>query len=386
MLVEVDCLRSFDYEREVIGATNVVVEEVVVDVVCRSLECIDGDDHFMDKRRVEVAATNEVVHSDNVESRGGNEHVDEGIVMNGMKAFCDMSDGGKSGRIGVGEVGFGGIAVCDVSPLRVVAHQSGISSDVAADEMTDCRSRMARGDYIISISESEVQDVPDVVECVASLGGKHSLVCNIKNNVRREQKMVEFDYPLLAGRTKKIVVNIGGVVINAYAELLKTEQLRKYGDDNLADKSYFFNSVCLGVPGMENILCRRDLPSFCRSSDLDDPSMKLIVKEVEQIPLGFGLILNTFEEPEEPILSHIRSLCPNLYPIGPLHAHLKTRLGAAEPKPRLPLASSNSLWQEDRICMTWLDAQPPKSVIYVTIGSLAMMTSDQGMELARFGK
>ncbi|KAF5959599.1 hypothetical protein HYC85_000808 [Camellia sinensis] len=34
--------------------------------------------------------------------------------------------------------------------------------------------------------------------------------------------------------------------------------------------------------------------------------------------------------------------------------------------------------------MTWLDMQPPKSVIYVTIGSLAMMTSDQGMELARF--
>ncbi|KAL7229025.1 hypothetical protein ACSBR2_007675 [Camellia fascicularis] len=135
---------------------------------------------------------------------------------------------------------------------------------------------------------------------------------------------------------------------------------------------------------MESILCRRDLPSFCHSRDLDDPSMKLIVKEVEQIPLGFGLILNTFEELEESILSHIRSLCPNLYPIDPLHAHLKARLGAAEPEPRLPLTSSNSLWQEDRICMTWLDAQPPKFVIYVTIGSLAMMTSDQGMELTRF--
>ncbi|KAF5959600.1 hypothetical protein HYC85_000809 [Camellia sinensis] len=40
--------------------------------------------------------------------------------------------------------------------------------------------------------------------------------------------------------------------------------------------------------------------------------MKLIVKEVEQVPLGFGLILNTFEEPEEPILSHIRSLSKSL--------------------------------------------------------------------------
>ncbi|KAF5959604.1 hypothetical protein HYC85_000813 [Camellia sinensis] len=134
------------------------------------------------------------------------------------------------------------------------------------------------------------------------------------------------------------------------------------------------------VPGMEGFLRRRDLPNFCRVGDLNDPVTKIIMKEVQQVPRARGLILNTFEEVDEPVLSHMRSLCPNLYPIGPLHTHLKMKL-ATEPTPPGPQqASSSSLWQEDRSCLKWLDAQPPKSVIYVSIGSLAMMTSDQVME------
>ncbi|CAL5324954.1 unnamed protein product [Camellia sinensis] len=39
--------------------------------------------------------------------------------------------------------------------------------------------------------------------------------------------------------------SICGNVIDAYVELFKSEHLRMYGDDELADKSYFFNSGCL---------------------------------------------------------------------------------------------------------------------------------------------
>ncbi|GMP98688.1 hypothetical protein CsSME_00046484 [Camellia sinensis var. sinensis] len=38
-----------------------------------------------------------------------------------------------------------------------------------------------------------------------------------------------------------------GNVVDAYVELLKTDQLRMYGDNELVDKSYFFSSVCLDV-------------------------------------------------------------------------------------------------------------------------------------------
>ncbi|PSR93160.1 7-deoxyloganetic acid glucosyltransferase [Actinidia chinensis var. chinensis] len=131
------------------------------------------------------------------------------------------------------------------------------------------------------------------------------------------------------------------------------------------------------VPGMEGFLRQRDLPTFCRVRDMNDRVIQLVMKEAQEVKRSRGLILNTFEELEEPVLSHMRFLYPNLYPIGPLHTHLKTRLGA-EPTP--PLASSNSLWHEDLSCIAWLDAQPLKSVIYVSIGSLAMMTRDQLVE------
>ncbi|KAK2996594.1 hypothetical protein RJ639_025511 [Escallonia herrerae] len=132
------------------------------------------------------------------------------------------------------------------------------------------------------------------------------------------------------------------------------------------------------VPGMEGFLRHRDLPSFCRTSNVADPIIQLVMREVQQIPRAQGHIVNTFEDLEGPILHQMRSLCPNLYPIGPLQAHLKARLGAGTTSPQSP--SSNSLWEEDKSCMAWLDAQPPKSVIYVSFGSLALMTMDQFME------
>uniref|UniRef100_A0A5B7A208 Putative 7-deoxyloganetic acid UDP-glucosyltransferase-like protein n=1 Tax=Davidia involucrata TaxID=16924 RepID=A0A5B7A208_DAVIN len=128
------------------------------------------------------------------------------------------------------------------------------------------------------------------------------------------------------------------------------------------------------VPGMEGFLRRRDLPSFCRVGDLADTTIQMIITETRQTTRAQALILNTSEDLEGPILSQIRTQCPKLYTIGPLHAHLKTRL-AAEKTP-----SSNSLWEEDRSCIKWLDAQPLKSVIYVSFGSSTIITRDQVME------
>ncbi|XP_022868000.1 7-deoxyloganetic acid glucosyltransferase-like, partial [Olea europaea var. sylvestris] len=86
-----------------------------------------------------------------------------------------------------------------------------------------------------------------------------------------------------------------------------------------------------------------------------------------------GLIFNTFEDLEEPILSQMRKISPKIYPIGPLHTHLKTRLATE--------TISNSIWKEDRSCIPWLDMQPIKSVLFVSIGSLAVMTMDQVLEI-----
>ncbi|KAL1806181.1 hypothetical protein ACET3Z_029249 [Daucus carota] len=130
------------------------------------------------------------------------------------------------------------------------------------------------------------------------------------------------------------------------------------------------------VPAMEKFLRRRDLPSFCRSDTLSGPSIQLFKNENQENARAQGLILNTFEDIEGPVLDNIRAFCPNLYTIGPLHAHLKMKLAAKS----CYTASSNSLRKEDRSCMSWLDSQPYKSVIYVSFGSIATMTRDQLME------
>nr|XP_027109740.1 7-deoxyloganetic acid glucosyltransferase-like [Coffea arabica] len=133
------------------------------------------------------------------------------------------------------------------------------------------------------------------------------------------------------------------------------------------------------VPGMENILRRRDLPGFYRVDDLDDTTFQIIKTETQQTPRAQAVILNTFEDLEGPILSHIRKHMPRLYTIGPNHFHLTARLGAKATETET-LISSASLWEEDRSCLDWLDSQPPKSVIYVSFGSITVVRREQLLE------
>ncbi|KAL3523917.1 hypothetical protein ACH5RR_016751 [Cinchona calisaya] len=143
------------------------------------------------------------------------------------------------------------------------------------------------------------------------------------------------------------------------------------------DQSDNMDRLVKNVPGTESFLRRRDLPRFGTFGDLADKTLQLSKKEGQENPRALGLILNTFEELDGPILSHIRTFCPNLYTIGPLHAHLKAKLS---PQTTSLESSSSSLWNEDWSCMTWLDSQPSKSVIYVSFGSIATLTKAQLIE------
>ncbi|XP_011100060.1 7-deoxyloganetic acid glucosyltransferase-like [Sesamum indicum] len=132
------------------------------------------------------------------------------------------------------------------------------------------------------------------------------------------------------------------------------------------------------VPGMEGYLRRRDLPAFCRVNDVNDPGFQTIIRETRRTALSRGLILNSFEDLEGPILDQIRKPIPNLYSIGPLHTHLKARLESQKSEESsLP---SSSFYEEDRSSMSWLDSQPPKSVLYVSFGSVTLLTRDELLE------
>ncbi|XAR65879.1 7-deoxyloganetic acid glucosyltransferase [Bertholletia excelsa] len=137
------------------------------------------------------------------------------------------------------------------------------------------------------------------------------------------------------------------------------------------------DSPIRSVTGMEGFLWRRDLPSFCRSTDLAEPVLQFVMSEAQQTPRARALILNTFEDLEGPILSQIRTKIPNVYAIGPLHAHMQSRLVS---KSLSTATISGSLWKEDKSCIGWLDAQPSKSVIYVSFGSIVILRKDQLVE------
>ncbi|CAB4274872.1 unnamed protein product [Prunus armeniaca] len=67
---------------------------------------------------------------------------------------------------------------------------------------------------------------------------------------------------------------------------------------------------------------------------------------------------------------------PKIYTLGPLHALLNSQIGDMS----RGLASHGSLWKSDLNCMTWLDSQPFKSVIYVSFGTLVHLTRAQVIE------
>ncbi|XP_047956778.1 7-deoxyloganetic acid glucosyltransferase-like [Salvia hispanica] len=132
------------------------------------------------------------------------------------------------------------------------------------------------------------------------------------------------------------------------------------------------------VPGMETVLRRRDLPSFFRVEDVNNAVLQFVVAEIKRTRQAIGLILNTFEDLEGPILDHIKhNANQNLYSIGPLHLHLKELLKA---KGVESSHHSSSFWKEDDDCIAWLNSQPPNSVIYVSFGSVAILTRDELLE------
>ncbi|RDX81366.1 7-deoxyloganetic acid glucosyltransferase, partial [Mucuna pruriens] len=130
------------------------------------------------------------------------------------------------------------------------------------------------------------------------------------------------------------------------------------------------------IPGMENLLRCRDLPGYCRGTESNIEPLKSMVFESRQSLRARALIFNTFEDLDGPVLSQMRLKFPQIFAVGPLHAHLNSRASSnAKTTP-----STTSFWEVDRSCLTWLDSQPLKSVVYVSFGSITTLTRERLME------
>ncbi|GAB2234997.1 hypothetical protein Drorol1_Dr00004273 [Drosera rotundifolia] len=82
-----------------------------------------------------------------------------------------------------------------------------------------------------------------------------------------------------------------------------------------------------------------------------------------------AILVNTMEFLEHQDLNKAQAFFSSqILPIGPFHK--------LAPKS----TSSNSLLKEDTSCISWLDKQKPKSVLYISFGSLAKITAPEFME------
>lgn len=131
------------------------------------------------------------------------------------------------------------------------------------------------------------------------------------------------------------------------------------------------------IPGLENIFRLRDLPSICKVKDSNDPLLQFFIQEAEAMKRASGLILNTFDGLESSIISKLNSMFTNTYAIGPLQGLVDTFIDGPTSSSISPNAS---LRNEDNSCLTWLDSKPPRSVIYVSFGSLVTLSHQQLLE------
>ncbi|KAF8022127.1 hypothetical protein BT93_G2311 [Corymbia citriodora subsp. variegata] len=112
-----------------------------------------------------------------------------------------------------------------------------------------------------------------------------------------------------------------------------------------------------------------------RSEEPMKEFLPLLVKDIltvdpQKPESSSGVIINTFEELEHFDLALLREALPvPFFPTGPSH------------KFHVASSSSSSL-AEDRSCISWLDKQSPKSVIYVSFGSLAALSKAEILEIA----
>ncbi|KAL9328546.1 hypothetical protein ACSQ67_003549 [Phaseolus vulgaris] len=155
--------------------------------------------------------------------------------------------------------------------------------------------------------------------------------------------------------------------------LLQCQELPIRGDEDM-------DRIIKNIPGMENMLRCRDLPSFFRPDKKGNSTFESHVDRSRQSLAADAIIVNSFEDLEGPVLSQIRHHFPKVYTVGPLHCHLNTRKAESNEGEDIP-KFKNAIFQVDRTCMTWLDAQPEGSVMYVSFGSSTIVKREDLMEI-----
>ncbi|RCV24950.1 LOW QUALITY PROTEIN: hypothetical protein SETIT_5G127500v2 [Setaria italica] len=140
-------------------------------------------------------------------------------------------------------------------------------------------------------------------------------------------------------------------------------------------------SAAVSLPGLPPLRIR-DLPSFITATSENDPyafvaDMFLVdMLGREDSP---SVLANTFDAMEPEAVASLREHGVDIVPVGPVLCFLDGATAAAGAKS----GGGNDLFKQDEGYLEWLDAQAPGSVVYISFGSLSMMSTRQIEEVAR---
>ncbi|KAJ9177309.1 hypothetical protein P3X46_012543 [Hevea brasiliensis] len=128
----------------------------------------------------------------------------------------------------------------------------------------------------------------------------------------------------------------------------------------------------LELPGVP-VLKVTDLPSliFPSSPSIFRETLLDFIQKLDKIK---WVLVNSFAELEEEAVKSMACLHP-IYPIGPLVSPFL--LGEEE-----STSGSIDMWSAENSCIEWLDEKPPSSVIYISFGSISVLSQKQMDNLA----
>ncbi|XP_037475257.1 7-deoxyloganetin glucosyltransferase-like [Triticum dicoccoides] len=134
--------------------------------------------------------------------------------------------------------------------------------------------------------------------------------------------------------------------------------------------------------GMSKHMRLRDFPSFIRTTNRGDVLLNFMIHQLEQSSRATAIIVNTFDELEQPALDAMCTMLPlPIYTIGPLNFLTEQLVPDGDDSDTLAAICCN-LWREDRSCLEWLQGREPRSVVYVNFGSITTMSSQELVEFA----
>ncbi|KAF3431327.1 hypothetical protein FNV43_RR26058 [Rhamnella rubrinervis] len=130
------------------------------------------------------------------------------------------------------------------------------------------------------------------------------------------------------------------------------------------------------IPGLPP-LNLDDLPSFLKFPEGYPYYLAMKLGQFSNLEMADWVFANTFEEIEGEVAKGIWDLWPGKL-IGPMvpSAYLDGRIKDDQ-------GYGASLWKPlSEECITWLETKPPKSVMYVSFGSMVSLTEEQIEEIA----